>query len=112
MLEVIFEWKGVIGWLCVATYAKYVLKWSAKDLIETVFREASDAGRLKMTKPGINGLVFTGMLCLGILCLFAPTLLRLANLADGLGGVTIDPNLVFMGTAFLGITSLVGVLRG
>lgn len=111
MLALVEEWKNVIGWLCVATYAKYVLRWSLKDILHAMFKEASDALHLRPSKAAINAYFFTGLVLVVLVLIALPSFSKFSSFVQNMNLEHLNPNIAFMGVTLLGVTSLLGVLK-
>ena len=111
MVELIQRWEGVIGWLCVATFCKFVLKWSAQEVIAAFMKEIRDSSAKKRTVAGINGMFIGLMGLLFVLMLATPSFFRLFTSLQSIPVPAFDPNKTFMAMVIGGTMSLVCVLR-
>lgn len=63
---------GLVIVLIVASYAKYILGWSLKDLLIAIIKEFSDLFKLKPTPGAINAATLMAVFLMGGTIVFFP----------------------------------------
>lgn len=105
------RWENLLVWFAIALAAKYLLRWSFKEIFAAAMHEIRDTVRVKPSVGGLNGMGVTLIFLLICGLIFWPSLAKLAALASQAPASSLNPNIALASLVLIFVFSLICVLK-